>query len=261
MLTACFVDNSASIGNQGSQIYDYNSSAAKALQVEILSNNPKYTLKRVKKGNRVFIDRPYSFSETSYENYCSLQTAMDDKRKLGNSFLTFTASRAITVYIGYDTRSPLPLWLSDWEDTGEEIIIDDEMGRYWLHLGLRLFKKEFSENATIELGGNENAGSMYIVLLDDDTGDCILKNDHNLELSWFPNRDKIDGYTIYIDNGTEMIPFTSVDIHDIKDPRNPSMEFRSWSDLGATGDEVCFSISAYLNETESSLSTPKCISI
>ncbi len=285
LLTACFANNNTPIGSQGGVVSgevesgtsgenskdkdgkiggegEIASEQLGSLEIEILSKNPKYTLKKLKKDNLVFIDRPYFFSDISqYEGYCTLQTAMNDKRAEEMDFLRFTISQPATVYIGYDTRWPLPMWLSDWRDTGDELIMADDNARYWPYLELRLFKKEFPKDATVELGGNGGAGSMYVVLLESAGDSCSLKNDRLLELSWYPNQDKIDGYKIYVEKEAKLTPFLSIELDELADPQNPSTTFRSWSDLGITGNEVCFSISAYLNNVESDLSTLKCINI
>ncbi len=281
LLSACFANNNTTLGNQGgvvsggveSRTNDVGDKDAKvgegettgdqlsALEVEILSDNPKYTLKKLKKDNLVFIDRPYFFSDTSnYEGFCTLQTAMNDKREEGASFLRFTTSRPVTVYVGYDTRTPLPMWLSDWTDTGDELIMADDNARYWPHLNLRLFKRGFPKGL-VELGGNGGAGSMYVILLENKGDSCTLLNDKTLELSWYPNQDKIDGYNVYVEKDAQLTPFLSIDTTELADPKNPSVTFRSWSDLGVTGNKACFSISAYLGNIESDLSISKCINM
>lgn len=281
LLSSCFVNNSSPIGAQGGFLSEgkepqsqsdgtgggrdqpeteegLSSDAASLLAVEILSNNPGYTLKRLRKDNLVFVDRPYYFPDTGpYDGYCALQTAMEDKREEGADFLHFTVSRATTVYVGYDTRWPIPAWLSDWVDTGESLVMADDNARYWPYLGLRLFRKTFPEGH-VELGGNGGAGSMYIVLLDSGGEGCTLKNDRRVELHWYPNDDEVDGYRIYVKKDAGLVPFRSVGVTELPDPQNPSMTFRSWSDLGLTGENVCFSVSAYRGDTESDLSRLEC---
>lgn len=288
LLTACFANNSVNIGNQGSIVSvgaepikedsninkgndsnkgdngnkgnSSNSDNTGAVQIEILSNTSGYTLNSLQAGKDVFIDRAYTYANTpSYNNYCTLQTAMGDKMEHKRDFLRFTTSQDIVVYVGYDIRkSPPPSWLSNWTDTGDYVVIEDENARYWSQLKLHLFSKKFTKGL-VELGGNEEAGSMYIVLLNNDTGNCTLNNDKNLELSWYPNEGDVDGYKIYLENDTGVTLLTSLDISDIKDPNNPTIAFRSWSDVGITDNKACFSISAYFNYVESALSTPKCI--
>ncbi len=280
LLTSCFANNSTSIGTQGGVVSGgveshndsgrdkegnpssneggISSKQGPSLAVEILSDNPRYTLKKLRKDNLVFIDRPYYFSDTArYDGYCTLQTAMNDKEKEGAGFLRFTISRSTTVYVGYDIRRPIPAWLSDWVDTGDDVTMADDNARYWPYLKLRLFKKSFPKGP-VELGGNGGAGSMYIVLLENNGDSCTLLNDKNVVLSWYPNEDKVDGYRIYVKNEAELAPVVSVDVNEIPDPQNPSMTFRSWSDLGISGDNICFAISAYRDGMESDLSRSEC---
>lgn len=99
---------------------------------------------------------------------------------------------------------------------------------------------------------------MYIVLLENNGDSCTLLNDKNVVLSWYPNEDKVDGYRIYVKNEAELAPVVSVDVNEIPDPQNPSMTFRSWSDLGISGDNICFAISAYRDGMESDLSRSEC---
>ncbi len=287
LLGGCFADNSTPLGTQGGVVSEgletrvsrEESDKGKEtkpgteeniagiqsslLEVKILTENPRYTVKKLDKEELVFIDRPYFFSDVSqYGGLCMLQTAMNDKREEGANFLQFSISQPVTVYVGYDTRWPLPIWLSDWIDTGDELIMADDNARYWPYLPLRLFKKDFPAGV-IELGGNGGAGSMYVVLLEDTggSGDCSLLNDRKLELSWYPNQDKVDGYNIYVEKEARLVPFLSVELNELEDPQNPSLTFLSWSELGITGKRVCFSISAYLENMESDLSTSKCIDI
>jgi len=269
MLSSCFVNNSSTIGTQGDEEADPRANrtgveaSSEQLKVGVLTDGLKYTLKGVRQGGLVFIDRPYYFSDTApYEGYCTLQTAMDDKMEEGDSFLRFSISRPTTVYVGYDTRSPLPAWLSGWSDTGDELVMADDNARYWPYLSLRLFKKTFPKG-TVDLGGNAGAGSMYAVLLDNGNDGCALTNDRMLELSWYSNQDEIDGYTIYLEEDAEWIPLLSVDVDEIADPQNPAITFRSWSDLGVMGegDSACFSVSAFRDNVESELSSSRCINM
>ncbi len=261
-LTSCFVNNSTYLGNDKLQSTHLGNDDK--LQIEILLDNPKYILKKFNAGDKAFIDRPYTYSSVlseMYSNYCALQTAMDDKRERNKDFIQFTTSVPVTVYVGYDMRSSQPLWLSDWTDTKDDIILEDKDARYWDSLKLRLFKKSFPEGL-VKLGANEGAGSMYIVLINNDTGSCALKNDKKITLSWMLNDEKVDGYNIYTgDSTSDLAKFVSLEVNNIEDLRSPIMTFRSWSDLAITDKYTCFSISAYLNDTESNLSTPKCINL
>jgi len=86
----------------------------------------------------------------------------------------------------------------------------DDNARYWPYLKLRLFKKSFPKGP-VELGGNGGAGSMYIVLLENNGDSCTLLNDKNVVLSWYPNEDKVDGYRIYVKSEAELAPVVSVE--------------------------------------------------
>ena len=111
-------------------------------------------------GSRVYIDRSYTFTTVpaSVQGAAYIQTANNDKASTANPFLSFTVDQPVTVYVAYDARLPLPLWLTNmgFTDTGENLGTTDTPRD--------LFAQTFP-TGPISLGGNENGGSMYSVIV------------------------------------------------------------------------------------------------
>ena len=112
-------------------------------------------------GARVYIDRTYTFVNfpDSLAAATYIKTANNDKRSLGDNFLSFDVNRDVTVYVAHDIRiTGTPSWLLNFTDTGNELATSDTT--------FRIFSREFTAG-TITLGGNEggNKSSMYIVIV------------------------------------------------------------------------------------------------
>ena len=115
-------------------------------------------------GDTQYIDRSYTWSDVGpYAGEQFIRTANDDKNESGSSFLSFDVNQDVTVYVVYDNRLNLPSWLSDWSDTG-----DDLVGGGFPSEGCVLAKDFAAGNVT--LGGNENGGSMYNVIVEESGG-------------------------------------------------------------------------------------------
>ena len=87
-------------------------------------------------------------------------TENDDKNQSDAHWLSFKANVSVSVLIGYDNSiAPLPQWLGDWENTGEQIVTTDDSP-------MQLYRKDFPAGDVV-LGANEGGdkGSMYVVLV------------------------------------------------------------------------------------------------
>jgi hypothetical protein len=114
-------------------------------------------------GKRQYVDRAYTFSSvpSSYVGLQYLKTANDDKRSTGNSWVTFTVDRDVTVYVAHDDAIGVkPSWLAGWTDNGEQLVSGG--GTF------SLFQKNFVAG-TVVVGGNTQDGtgdwSMYTVIV------------------------------------------------------------------------------------------------
>jgi hypothetical protein len=86
-----------------------------------------------------------------------------------------------------------------------------------------------------------------------------------LTLSWNPNPDEILGYRVYYGSTEDLANIQIMDISIAStdfDPLAPSVELNTWDDLGVTlGNDVCFRLRAYTNDSLSDFSSPKCMTI
>jgi hypothetical protein len=125
-----------------------------------------YKLVKFKKGDKVYVDRTTTF-ESIPDQYldCTLVKgpANDGHRfDLGDTFITFTANKDITLFIGYDKNSLelMPDWLKEWSDTEDEIL--NSWGNSY-----RLYSKTFTQGEVI-LGNNTTEIKplrlMYLIL-------------------------------------------------------------------------------------------------
>lgn len=120
-----------------------------------------YTVTKLKAGTKQFTDRDYSITSVpAYLKGASfVQTAMDDKKQVSDTFLTFFVKKAAIVYIGYDPRATtIPLWLSNWTKTGDSIGTNDDVG--YLQVYSKLVESGSTYPSPFLLGGNL-AGNAY----------------------------------------------------------------------------------------------------
>jgi hypothetical protein len=94
-------------------------------------------------------------------------------------------------------------------------------------------------------------------------GDTVVIPDVSLTLSWQPNTgDDMGGYIVYYGpdmNTVNMEVATITTTTAGFDPLAPSIQFNSWSDLGAQPDDyVCFQVRAYNNVGASEPSSAVC---
>jgi hypothetical protein len=111
-------------------------------------------------GQLIYDDRTYTITNTGGLNGASyLRTRNADKQGAANPWLTFTVNRPVTVYVGYDTRHPIPSWLASWTNTSTSLVTSDAT--------LRLYRRDFPVGQ-VAIGPNglsSSAGSMYSVVV------------------------------------------------------------------------------------------------
>jgi hypothetical protein len=91
--------------------------------INSVSTGEKYATVNAAVGDPIYIDRTYDISTLSSAlvGGTLIQTANSDKQQTTSKLLTFTLSRAATVYVAYDTAhiTGLPAWLSGWTETSD----------------------------------------------------------------------------------------------------------------------------------------------
>ncbi len=112
-------------------------------------------------GQRVYVDRNFTYSTVpgGYVGLSYLQTRNDDKFVAGDGFIAFSLADPAAVFVAYDTRlSERPAWLNNasWADTGHVLVTTDTT--------LRLYRRDYPAGQ-VSLGGNQNGGSMYTVVV------------------------------------------------------------------------------------------------
>jgi len=140
--------------------YGLYSSATDYLEVSNISQ-AGYTLLYKSEGDSIYSDRTYviNFISDDIQGLPWIETANNDKYETATPFLSFDSNVSVEVLVGYDNRLALPDWMSDWTETGNYVISEDETH-------YQIYEKLFSAG-TIALGGNDGvtSSSMYIVLL------------------------------------------------------------------------------------------------
>lgn len=118
-------------------------------------------------GAKVYVDRPYTYSSVParFQGLDYMLTANNDKASSGSSFIGFDVDRDVLVYVGHvGTPDEVPAWLAGWNDENVQIATTDRK--------LHVYSRRFPAGKVI-LGGNEDAGrSMYVVILEPDTGNA-----------------------------------------------------------------------------------------
>lgn len=113
-----------------------------------------------------YIDRAYTFASVPsiVLNKTYIKTSNDDKLSIGNNFISFTISQPATIYIAHDDMYAVkPSWLSQFNDTGENITGNGTFS---------LYSKHFPAGP-VTLGGNTANGQgdndMYTVIIASET--------------------------------------------------------------------------------------------
>lgn len=128
-----------------------------------------------------YVDRIYQIvSAPEYlDGELLIKTANSDKSESDSPFLTFEVNEAVDVYVMYDWRSSISLWLTSWTKMTESLTVNDGINH------LDIYKKIFSAGQ-VALGENGGAGAMYIVGIvpQSQTDIKTINSDH---ISVFPN--------------------------------------------------------------------------
>ena len=109
-----------------------------------------------------YVDRDYRL-ENVPENLLGstwIKTRNGDKTSTGETFLSFSVSDNVIIYVGYDQRIlTLPVWLQEWTET-DSVIRDDQ------YTSFRCYAKAFSAGKVV-LGGNYGfpRSNMYVILI------------------------------------------------------------------------------------------------
>jgi hypothetical protein len=136
--------------------------ALEVTNLSAISGEPYQKHNRLEDGNRVYIDRNYSYGDLPSElRGCTyIMTANDDKHATNDHFLSFQVNRPVTVYIAHDNRiTSKPTWLKIFTDTGLDLSSDVPMS---------IFARSFASGSVV-LGGNggDSDTSMYAVAIGD----------------------------------------------------------------------------------------------
>jgi len=129
------------------------------------SSNPQLT--NMTAGTIYYSDRDYQVKAfPAYLNNATLiKTANDDKVSKVNSFMSFSLTKAATVYVAYDPRAKkLPNWLQDFKKVADKFEINDPK-----LASMNIYKKEYA-TGNITLGGNMSGAAsgalcQYIVMI------------------------------------------------------------------------------------------------
>lgn len=111
----------------------------------------------LKNSDLIYGDRTFSFTAVpkALEGAQWIRTACDSKALTGNA-VSFTAGKAISVFIGLDTRvAQIPSWMDGWTDTEAQLTASNDVS-------YRIYQKDFSEGAAVTLGSN--GGSDGVVM-------------------------------------------------------------------------------------------------
>ena len=132
-------------------------------------------------------DRDYKLSGVPSEYVGSewIRTANDTTDASVDPVARFTLLGAADVYVAFDDRQPAPSWMSDWQDTGDDIINSEPES-------FSIYKKYYNSGSRVELGNTESSRlSMYTVFVisADSDGDGIPDNDDNCPNTYNPGQE------------------------------------------------------------------------
>ncbi|MFB6317498.1 glycosyl hydrolase family 28 protein [Saccharicrinis sp. FJH54] len=115
-------------------------------------------------GDYQFGDRTFTFSSIpdKYTGSEWIKTANASKSFTENPLLKFYTTENVKVLIALDNRLNKLSWMTDWEDTGEDIVNDESTPR-----SFSLYARDFDADSWVELGSvNQSSGtSNYTVIL------------------------------------------------------------------------------------------------
>jgi len=109
-------------------------------------------------GVRAYIDRNYQYSDipSFLKGATYIRTSFDDRYNEDSDFLQFDVDQATTVYVVHDDLTPLPGWMSGFEDTGKDLSI--------IFPDMSVYSKDFPAGRVV-LGGNATGYRMYTVVI------------------------------------------------------------------------------------------------
>jgi hypothetical protein len=130
----------------------------------------EYKVAKLDSGINQYTDRNYIITSVPpyLDSASFIRTAMNDKKNITDSFLTFFVKKTAIIYIGYDPRATvIPAWLSSWTKTRDRITTSDSLCPY-LDLYSRLTEAGEVYPYPVSLGGNlagaaSGAEANYIV--------------------------------------------------------------------------------------------------
>jgi len=107
-----------------------------------------------------------------YNNIAQIRTKNTDKARETNPWITFSVNKESTVYVVWDDRMSKGDWMSSWQDTNEDIIIDGRHdGLHVSYITYSIYKKDYNVGE-VSLGppnGLHFDGNMYFVLVKEKT--------------------------------------------------------------------------------------------
>jgi hypothetical protein len=169
-------------------------------ELKIFSIHPPYRIAPIAAGARVYLDRPYTYTDVStLARERTLLTANADKISTGDDFIRFGVNQRVIVYVGHDTRiASKPAWLAEFRWTGRMLRTTDAV--------LELYAKQFPPGLVV-LGGNGGTAetSMYTVVIEPLTGP-IVEDEYRTSSGQVYNTAEFDqGDEIYIDRTYRLV--------------------------------------------------------
>jgi hypothetical protein len=79
-----------------------------------------------------------------------IRTASKDNTYWANDYIVATAGCPLTLYVAHDPRAAKPSWLSDYQATGQNIMVNTQR--------LQLYSVALAKDATIRIPGNSDQG-------------------------------------------------------------------------------------------------------
>jgi hypothetical protein len=127
-----------------------------------------YLTENLEEGDAYYIDRTFTITTISDDlsGLTWILTANDDKNQTSDTFITFDATKNVTLYIGYDKRATKPpSWMSDYAKILDSIEVSDSSAS-----PLNVYKKDYAAGKIVlgaNTGSETGAKSMYVVLIKD----------------------------------------------------------------------------------------------
>ncbi len=179
--TAAFVLTASFAAGTADKMYDCSVYAADRilnLNVYDSENSADWSVQtNLQEGDLVFGDRPvtYEMIPGFLIGADYIRTAADSKNYEG-TLASFTAGTDMNAYVCMDDRvSPLPEWLSDWNDTGEDLFNSNDVS-------YSIYQSSFEQGETVTLGENGQSSSCvnYTVIVTE-KGTYSLRGDVNAD--------------------------------------------------------------------------------